>query len=417
MWWYWIIIPILAIFSAFFSMSDTVYGMVDQERLKKAIEEGNKNAKIALHLSTEYERSISTILFGNNIANIFASSLITAISVAINPEIGPTIGSICFTVFVIIFCEFIPKALAKRFNYSLALLFARPVHFFEILFFIFVFPISKLFSLIVKLFSKKAKEEDEIDEDVLSVMVDEIENDGLLEENEAEMVRSAIDLNDIQAFEIMTPRVDVFAINIEDKVEELLSNPELFVHSRIPVYEDTIDNIIGVISIKTLSKAILAKEKINIRSLMFKPLIIPRNHQILDLLSEFKSSRIHIAIVKDEYGGTEGIITMEDILEQIVGDIFDEMDEIEEELIITKEGKYIVDGGMNLDNFFEEIGYDEEFETDYTTVSGFCQECLDRFAKVGDEFDFANYHFRVLEADEYTVEKLEVTVLNKKDDD
>ena len=150
---------------------------------------------------------------------------------------------------------------------------------------------------------------------------------------------------------------------------------------------------------------------------MFKPLIIPRNHQILDLLSEFKSSRIHIAIVKDEYGGTEGIITMEDILEQIVGDIFDEMDEIEEELIITKEGKYIVDGGMNLDNFFEEIGYDEEFETDYTTVSGFCQECLDRFAKVGDEFDFANYHFRVLEADEYTVEKLEVTVLNKKDDD
>ena len=146
----------------------------------------------------------------------------------------------------------------------------------------------------------------------------------------------------------------------------------------------------------------------NILSMCYKPLVVPRNHQILDVLKEFKERKIHIAVVIDEYGGTEGIVTMEDILEEIVGDIFDEDDEIEEEYIEKGHGVYIVDGTMNLDDFFELIEYDEEVETDYTTVGGFCQDILDRFAKKGDEFDFAHYHFKVLEADEFTVEKLRV---------
>ena len=424
-WWYWLIIGVCAVMSAFFSAADLVYGLVDQDKLKRHIERKEKGwhkAKLALYLAEKYEFSIATILFSNNVVNVLASSLVAAIAVYLDKKNGTnyatTVATVIMTVSVIIFCEFLPKAFAKRFNYTFALNMAHIVRFFEFLWFIFVWPISKFFELIGKLFRKKSKEEDVIDEDVLNEMVDEIEESGDIEESGAEIVRNAIDLNDIQAFEIMTPRVDVFAIDIEDDFEEIIKEGEIFKHTRIPVYEDTIDNIIGILPIKSVARAIFRHEKVDVRSLMYKPLIIPRNHQLLDLLQEFKTSKIHIAVVIDEYGGTEGIVTMEDILEEIVGDIFDETDEIEEEYIITKDGSYVVDGSMNIDDFFELIGIDvEEVETDYTTVGGFCQEILDRFAKKDDEFDFSHYHFRVLEAEEYTVEKLLVTDLEPKEED
>ena len=395
----------------FFSAADMVYGMVDKDRLNREKGKKEKRAKIALSIANDYELSISAILLGNNIVNVFASSIVTIIGLSLssNQEVGTVVATIIFTVFIIVFCEFIPKAFAKRFNYSLSLTFAYPVIFFKYLFFILVWPIAKLFKLFGKLFAKKSKEEDEIDEDVLTEMVDAIEEEGILEENEAELLRSAIDLNDIEAFEIMTPRVDVLAIDIEDDINEIIKDKKIFKYSRIPVYEGTIDNIIGILPINALAKKLLAGEKVDdILKMCYKPIVVPRNHQILDVLKEFKKTKIHIAVVIDEYGGTEGIVTMEDILEEIVGDIFDESDEIEEEYIEKGHGVYIVDGTMNIDDFFELIEYDEEVETDYATVGGFCQDILDRFAKKGDEFDFAHYHFKVLEADEFTVEKLKV---------
>ena len=404
----------------FFSAADMVYGMVDKEKLDRETGKKEKRAKLALKIADDYELSISAILLGNNIVNVLATSFVTLIGLALssNQEIGEVVTTIIFTVFIIIFCEFIPKAFAKRFNYSLALLFAYPVTFFKYLFFVIVWPIAKLFKLFGKLFAKKSKEEDQIDEDVLTEMADSLEEEGILEENEAEMLRSAIDLNDIEAYEIMTPRVDVFAIDAEDDIDELIKDKEIFKHSRIPVYKETIDNIIGILPIKVLAKKLLAGEKVtDVLSMCYKPLVVPRNHQILDLLAEFKQTKVHIAVVIDEYGGTEGIVTMEDILEEIVGEIFDEDDEIEEEYIEKGHGVYIVDGTMNIDDFFELIEYDEEVETSYTTVGGFCQDILDRFAKKGDEFDFAHYHFKVLEADEFTVEKLKVTDLEYEEDD
>ena len=419
-WYYWLIVAICSIFSMFFSAADMVYGMVDKDKLGREKGKKEKRAKLAIKIADDYELSISAILLGNNIVNIFASSIVTLIGIALsdNQEVGTTVATICFTIFIIIFCEFIPKAFAKRFNYSLAIAFAYPVIFFKYLFFIVVWPIANLFKLFGKLFAKKSKEEDQIDEDVLTEMVDAIEEEGILEENEADLVRSAIDLNDIEAFEIMTPRVDVFAIDVEDDIEELIKDKELFKHSRIPVYEETIDNIVGILPVKVLAKKLLAGEKVTeIRSMCYKPLVVPRNHQILDVLKEFKKRKIHIAVVIDEYGGTEGILTMEDILEEIVGEIFDEDDEIEEEYIEKGHGVYIVDGTMNIDDFFELIDYKEEVETDYATVGGFCQDILDRFAKRGDEFDFAHYHFKVLEADEFTVETLKVIDLEYEEEE
>ena len=404
----------------FFSAADMVYGTVDRERLIRVKGKKEKRAKTALKIAEDYEVSISAILLGNNIVNVLAESIVVLIALALstNQDLGTTIATIIFVVFVIIFCEFIPKAFAKRFSFSLALLFAYPVTFFKYLFFVIVWPIAMLFKLLGKLFAKRSKEEDQIDEDVLTEMADSLEEEGILEENEAELLRSAIDLNDIEAYEIMTPRVDVFAIDVEDDINELIKDKEIYKHSRIPVYEETIDNIVGILPIKTLAKKVLAGEKVDdILSMCYKPLVVPRNHQILDLLREFKENKVHIAVVIDEYGGTEGIVTMEDILEEIVGDIFDEDDEIEEEYIEKGHGVYIVEGTMNLEDFFELIEYDEEVETGYTTVGGFCQEILDRFAKKGDEFDFAHYHFKVLQADEFTVEKLRVQDMEYEDDE
>ena len=408
-WWYWLVIAICSIFSAFFSSADMVYSIVNRDKLLSEAESGNKTASYAYRFACDYEFSISSILFGNNLVNILASSLVTIIGVNWNADYGTIVSTIIFTVFIIVFAEFMPKAFSKRFSYSLSKIYIYPMLFFKYAFYIFVWPISKLFILIGKLFKKKSKEEDQIDEDVISEMVDEIEESGEYDEDEAELVRSALEINDIEAHEIMTPRVEVFAIDINDDIKEIIKEKEIFKHSRIPVYEDTIDNIIGILPIKSLAQAIYSHEEINLRNLIYKPIIIPRNRQVLDLLEEFKNTKVHIAIVIDEYGGVEGIITMEDILEEIVGDIFDETDEDEAEFIDNGNGTYIVDGLMNIEDFFELIEYKGEFETDYETVGGFCQEILNRFAKTGDKFVFADrYEIEILSADTYTVEKIRV---------
>ncbi len=419
--WYWIVIAILSIFSMFFSSADMVYSVVNQTKLEDEAKAGNKRAKIALNIAKDYDFSISSILFGNNLVNIFASSIVTLIGISWNQNWGTTVATIIFTVFIIIFAEFVPKSFSKRFSLSLSKLYAYPVLVLKYISFPLVWPLSKLFSLIGRLFKKKSIEEDQIDQEVLMNMVDELEESKEYDEDEAELVRSAIDIHDVEAHEIMTPRVDVFAINIEDDLKDVIAEGEIFKHSRIPVYEDTIDNIIGILPIKELARAIFRKdENIDILSLCYKPLVIPRNRQLLDLLEEFKKSKIHIALVIDEYGGVEGIVTMEDILEEIVGDIFDETDEIETEYMDYGNGIYYVDGSMNLEDFFELIEYDDEFETDYETVGGLCQEILDRFAKTGDKFLFADrYEFEVLNADEFTVDKLKVVDLkfNKEAED
>ena len=409
-WWRWLVIAICALLSMFFSSADMVYSVVNQNRLENEANNGKKSAKIALKIARDYEFSIASILFGNNLVNILASSFMALVGIAWNEEWGTTVITVIFTVFIIIFAEFLPKSFSKRYSYSLSKLYAYPVSFFKYLTCIAVWPISKLFILIGKLFRKKSKEEDKIDEDVLMEMVDELEETKEYDEEEAELVRSAIDINDVEAHEIMTPRVDVYAINVEDDLKEIIKEGEIFKHSRIPVYQDTIDNIIGILPIKELARAIFRhEENIDILSLCYQPIIIPRNRELLDLLNQFKTSKVHIAVVIDEYGGVEGIITMEDILEEIVGDIFDETDEIEEEYIDNGNGTYIVDGSMNIEDFFELIEYKGEFETDYETVGGFCQEILDRFAVTGDKFTFADrYDIEVLNADEYTVHKLRV---------
>lgn len=412
-----IVIGVLLVFSVFFSSAEMAYNSASLNRIEKMAKEGKKSAKMALYLTNNYEFTVSSILFGNSLTNIGASAFTVILGAQIKGELGAAIATIILTVVIIIFSEFLPKAISKRFANHLVLIYAYPIRILEIIFFPIVWPISKLFVQIGKIFKKKKEEEDSIDDEVLQKMIDESEDEGILEEGEAEIVRSVIDLNDAEAYEIMTPRVDVFAINSKTSISELINNSKVFDFSRIPVYEETIDDIIGILPVKALFKAIL-EEKLEtpIVSLLYTPLFIPRNTEVLVLLDRFKTTKNHIAIVIDEYGGTDGIITMEDILENIVGDIFDETDEIEEEIETEADGTFVIDGNMNLDDFLDLIEYKEDVDTSYTTIGGFCQEFVDGFAKVGDQFDFGGYHFTVLEADEFSVEKLRVKKIFLEED-
>ena len=412
-WEYWLILAVLLLMSAFFSAADMAYGSVDRNRLAKKAET-SKVAAIALKLVDKYEFSISSILFGNNLVNILASSIITIVGTSAYGDMGASIGAIIFTVILIIFAEFLPKAIAKRFNYTLSLAFAYPVFFFSALFFVFVWPISKMFQLIGKLFTKKAKEEEEIGEEELDEMIDEIEESGELEKDEAELVRGAVDLIDIEAYEIMTPRVDVFAVDVDENIKEKYEISELLKHSRIPVYENTIDNIIGIIPVKTLARLLLSGGEIDVRSLLYRPLYIPRNYQIVKLLDDFRKDRIHIAIVKDEYGGTDGIVTMEDIIEEIVGDIQDEFDKEQEDILSINDNVWICDARVNLDDLNEAL--DSEFPNeDFDSLGGFV---FDLFGKVPVKYEKASwneYDFIVQDMEGHRINQVKVIKNGKQD--
>ena len=334
-----IFIIILIAFSAFFSSADMVYSTVDTLRLKKDAEKGSKTAKLAYKFANEYDKTITTILFSNNLVNIGASSLA---SISILADLGGPIlvTGIMFLV-IVTFAEIIPKVIGRIYSHALAKLYAYPILVFKYMFIPFVYASSAIGRLIVSPLYRKAKDEEEtVSDDELQEMVDTIEEEGIIDEEQGELLRSAITFMDTQAYEIMTPRVDVFAFDIEDDINDLINDENIFMYSRVPVYEETIDNIIGILPTKLLLKAMLGNNKIDVRSLLSPVTFVPRSRNISAILQDFKASHNHIAIVKDEYGGTEGLVTLEDIVEELVGDIWDEMDEIDEEATELEDGVY-----------------------------------------------------------------------------
>lgn len=416
---YIILLLLCLLFSGFFSSSELAYTMVNKLRLKKESEEGNKRSSLALKIAEDYDSTLSAILFGNNLVNIASSSIATTIFInlfaennAISNETAATLSSIIVLIILIIFGEVIPKNIGTTLSYQVSKLFAWPIQIIKYIFYPITVSISLLVKGIVYIFPKKDVEEPSVTDEELMEMVETIEEEGLIDEDTGELLKSAIDFTDTDVYEIMTPRVDVFAFNIEDDINELITSKEIFLYSRIPVYEDSLDNIIGILSTKVLLKERLKGNKINVRRLMIEPMFVHKSKSISSLLEDLKNEHQHMAIIKDEFGGTMGIVTMEDIIEELVGDIWDESDKIEEEYVEKEEGLYIVDGSMNIDDFFDLVGYDEEYETDYTTVSGWVTEKLERFATKGDTFEFANFQITVLEAEEFTVEKIQVEIIN-----
>jgi len=244
-------------------------------------------------------------------------------------------------------------------------------------------------------------------------MVDEIEEEGYIDNDTKELVTSAIKIKDTQAHEIMTPRVDVVAFDVNTPIKEIFKDENIFTYSRILMYDDSIDNILGVVKTRNLILSYLSNKKLNLRNFINDPIYIHKSKSITTVLRLFRETKTHIAIVLDEFGGTLGIITLEDILEELVGDIWDEMDEVEEEVETELDGTLIVEGEMNIYDLFELIEFEEDdYECSYSTVAGWCTEILNGFPKENDTFDFNNYKVTIVEVDGYRVEKIKLE-LNK----
>jgi len=370
-------------------------------------------------MATNFNNTLSTLLLGNALVNpaITTIGTLLALDVARNTNWSEaqatTLSVVIIFIVILIFFEIIPKTLCLKFNYRLSYIFIYPMLFFKYLFLPINFVMDKFLNLMMRFFSLFARPKREIQnrlgysDDELTEMVNEIEESGVIDEKTSELLKSAIEFTETEAYEIMTPRVDVFAYDIDDDIEELMNDSDIFKYSRVPVYEDTIDNVIGILPTKLLLRLILSKKKVKVKELMQPALFVHHSKQISTLLKEFKATKNHIAIVIDEYGGTEGIITMEDIVEEIIGEIWDESDEVNEPYVEVASGHFIIDGGLNLDDFFELLDIAEDEETDYDTVGGWCLDKLDRFARVGDTFEYQGYQILVTKVEEFTVEKIE----------
>lgn len=411
-----IAILVLVILSATFSCSDMVYASVNQLRLKKDAHKGSKSAKLALKFAKNYDTTITTVLFSNNLVNIAASSLATVLAyeIFLGADYAPTISSITLLIIILIFGEILPKVIGRIYSYKLAKLFAYPLLVLKTVFFPFVYTTSSLGKLIAKLFIRKDKEEAVISDDELEEMVEKIEEEGVIDEDQSELLKSAIDFKETQAYEIMTPRVDIFAIDIDDDIKSWIRDEAIFKHSRIPVYKGSIDKIVGVIPTKQLLREILADNQINIKSLIYPVKFVPHSMGISEILKQMKETKNHIAIVVDEFGGTDGLITMEDILEELVGEMWDEMDKIEEDVHKIKRNEYIIEGSMNIEDFFDMFEEEKPDDGDYTTVGGWVIDQLGRFAVDGDKFTYKDMRVEVKEVTEFTVEKILVHVIHRR---
>lgn len=410
-----IAIVILVIFSGIFSSADIVYAAVNQLKLKK---EKTKPSKLALKFAEDYETTVTTILFCNNLVNIAATSLATLLAAKIFAGMGDggqTLMTVIMLIVILIFGEIIPKVIGRSFSYSLSKAMAYPLYVLQIIFFPIVWVTSRVGIGISKLFIRKNRETDAMNDDILEEFVEAIEKEGVIDEDQSDLLKNAIDFKETQAYEIMTPRIDMYAIDIDDKLEDILKDEEtLFRHSRIPVYKDSIDNIVGIVSTKVLLRNLLAKKEFSIESIMMDVINVPHTMGISEILELMKKTKKHVVVVKDEFGGTDGLLTMEDILEELVGEMWDEYDTVNVDYEKVKKNHYIVNGSMNIEEFFELVDLECPQDIDYTTVGGWVIDLLGRFGKKHDKLAFKNLRIEVLEAEEFTVEKIYVRVFKKK---
>ncbi len=384
-----IALVILVAFSAFFSASETAFSSLNQIRLKSRAEDGDKAAARVLAMSEQYDKLLSTILIGNNIVNIGAASIATVLfTKALGEERGATVSTIVLTIVVLIFGEISPKSIAKEMPETIATAVSP---FLNLLMTLFT-PLTWLFSQWKKLLNHfiHSSEEDTITEGELMTMVSEAESDGELTDRESQLIRSAIEFDDVEVEEILTPRVDVIAVEDDITLEELARTFAESGYSRLPVYHGTIDNIIGVVHEKDFYLGRLKKET-TLEDLIKPTLYTTGSTQISRLLRILREQHHHMAVVVDEYGGTEGIITLEDILEELVGEIWDEHDEVTEDFHKQADGSWIVLGSASVDDLYETLGLPEDEDIDSNTVNGLVQEKTCHLPKVGDRFTLGEY--------------------------
>ena len=404
------IIVVLLLFSAIFSASETAYNSVNKARLRSIADDGNKRAIMAIKISDNFDKALTTILIGNNIVNLTASALTT---IYVTNRFGieyVAAGTAIITVIVILFGEIIPKNLANEFPEAFSLFIAYPLNALIVLFTPIVWVLLKIKNFIVHLCGGEDKQPT-LTEEELMYIIDEIEDEGVLNEEESVLVNSALEFHDISISEILIPRVNVAAVDIEDSIEEI-RDVFLSTHfSRLPVYEKTIDNIVGIIHQKNFFDMYLEGRR-DINEILQKPLYIFGLTAISEIMREMQKTKNHMAIVVDQYGGTQGIVTMEDIIEELVGEIYDETDEEDTSFVkLEEENEYEVSGDFSIRDFLENIELeDEEIETDCTSIGGLVMESLDHIPEIGETVDCGRFTFKVIDADEQKIERIHITV-------
>ena len=400
-----IIMVILVIMSAYFSATETAYTSANKTSLKTLAEKGNKKADLVLDISEQYDKLISTILIGNNIVNITLASMGTVLFIDLmkNDGLATTLSTVVITVIVLIFGEFSPKSIAKDKAEQFAM-FSAP--FIRILMVVLT-PVNFLFSLLKKMFAKilKSEENEKMSQEELLMFVDEVEQEGTIDEDEGDLIRNVIEFTETKAEDILTHRVDLEAVPTDADKEEVSKKFQETQFSRLLVYEENIDNIIGFI----LQKDFYTVDGITKKQIeqIVKPVIFTQKSELVnDLLKKLQTNKTHIAVVLDEYGGTLGIVTMEDILEELVGEIWDEHDEVVEDFKKLNENKYRVDCSINADDFFD--FFEIETETESISLGGWVMEQLDKVPEKGDKFEFEELDITVFETDSRRATKIDV---------
>lgn len=400
----------LLLMSAYFSATETAFLTMNRIRMKTLAENGNRRADTALKVSKNLDQLISTILIGNNIVNITLSTVSTVFFLRLLPTSGATVSTIVMTLAVLIFGEITPKNLAKDIADSFVLFSAPIIRVIAVI----LAPLNFLFGLLKKLLSKllTIRKPERYTEQELITIVEEAEQDGGIDEQESELIRSAIEFNDRAVSDILTPRVDVIAVQEAADLDEIADAFTGSGFSRLPVYGETLDDIVGVIHYKDFFNQVL-RDGQPLTSITKPPLFIPESVKTSDLLRLLQRSKAHMAFVADEYGGTVGLVTMEDILEELVGDIWDEHDQVVEEFVQRDTDTYQVLCSADLADLFERFDVSVDPETDSSTVSGWVIERLGHIPVAGECFDYENLTISVLEADAKRVHTVSVHVSPK----
>lgn len=395
--------------SNFCSASEMAFSSCNVMRLENARDDGSKRAKIAVYITEHFDDALSAILIGNNLANIGASSLASvAVILVTGGDEYAWLATIILTVLVIIFGETMPKISAKKNANRTSLKNAYVVRAMMIIFYPLVWLVVSLINLLTMGMKPEAADADS-DEAVeeLQSIIETAEDEDVLDEDQSELVQAAIDFSETSAFEVMTARVDVQAIDIEDDWDDILAIIEDAPFTRLPVYEGSIDNVIGILYLNHFLKAMADDGRVDIRKLLMPPCYVYKTMKLPAVLNTLRKAKQHLAIVSDEYGGTLGVVSMEDVLEQIVGDIWDESDVVEHEVVQREKSEYELDGAMILSDFLELVGLNEDdVDAESNTVGGWTLEMFGSFPQEGDSFTYRNLTVTVLSMDGRRVERV-----------
>ena len=413
---YIVAMVVMVALSAFFSASEMSFSAVNKMRLESMAEDDVRGAKLAMRVEEKFDDALSAILIGNNLVNIALSSLGSVVAILIAGEEWTWLATAVVTVVVIIFGETVPKIVAKKNASRLVRIFCYPVRFLTIVLKPAILIVVGLINLVMKVLPKEKSELDEEEaHQELQSLIETAEDENVIDEDRSELVQAALDFSDVRVSEVMTARVDIAALDADDDWETILEEVENSTFSRLPVYEDSIDNVIGVLYLNKFYRCLTETDRLNIRELLSRPIYVYKTTKLPAALNELRAAKQHLAIVTDEYGGTLGVVTIEDIMEQLVGEIWDENDIVEEDEVVERgKGVYELDGDMQMSDFIELMGWKEDdLEAESATVGGWTTEMYGSFPKEGDSFDFENINLKVLEMDGRRVSRVLVTVKEK----